>query len=847
MAEIIKGYTTEKELMRKGLRVTALAREDSSGRKVVVKAFTLPPGEAAANAARARHQNLVEKYQKLSGEEFVPLLSWGEKDGKLYLVREHADGITLSEVLGIVQRLPVELAGLLFEEITEAVEKAHAEGISHLDLAQANIVFRQDGKLVFTDWVKEEEGAPAGPGGGQVQKFWQQADQNLDLFALGVLFAKTLVGETALGPEASEAEVVVQLSQRLKEDPGIPQRIGEIIHKLLGEEFERYDGAEEVHATLNDYLKKLGNFDPREAWQRFLAGPQAFVTQLNQWKAVQIAKGAKDLLLAGKAEEAKAEFKKALALDPTSSEAEAQLELLGVKETPPVEKITAPSKPAAKPARPDIFEKLRTSEAPGVSAAPPSKADIPAAPVPPVPEAGKELFSPQEEREPDRELVITSGMEWDQAIPASPELQAEVEPLVSKESEIFAPIPASPEPQTDVVPLVSQGIEIFAPIPVSPEPQTDIEPPASKESEIFASHTPVPVVVTEEESKPLPAPKAGGILTGAQALVIPEAVEPRAEEAHVSVADAAVEHNLPLAPVIEKPGDEDGRGAIGFEKAAPEQPAEEAAQAPGDGMGALGLTSQMGAREYVNQAREGRRLPWKPFVLIALAVVVVLGVVFGLKALNKPKEQEKDSQALYQEGLRAQEVGDFDRALAKFAQVAKGYPQSPEARLAMSSAADLEWRLGKQDLALGHYQMVASGRADDSLGREARFHRALILREQKKASEALTELAGFITDTTEANRAIEAKIVAAQLLHEQGMADSSLTVYSLALDQDRGRVYAVELHKERGLIREEKGDWKAARDDYDAILGMTQPSDLSHVWAEQKASAMAVKMMEKGR
>jgi hypothetical protein len=55
------------------------------------------------------------------------------------------------------------------------------------------------------------------------------------------------------------------------------------------------------------------------------------------------------------------------------------------------------------------------------------------------------------------------------------------------------------------------------------------------------------------------------------------------------------------------------------------------------------------------------------------------------------------------------------------------------------------------------------------------------------------------------------------------------------------------MHKERGLILEEKQDWKAARAEYDAILAMTQTSDLSHVWAEQKASAMAIKMMGKGR
>lgn len=230
-----------------------------------------------------------------------------------------------------------------------------------------------------------------------------------------------------------------------------------------------------------------------------------------------------------------------------------------------------------------------------------------------------------------------------------------------------------------------------------------------------------------------------------------------------------------------------------------------------------------------------------------MGIVILIGAVALIKFLTKPGEGEKNSVALYQEGLRAQEVGDFDRALGKFARVNKDYPKSPEARLALASAADLEWRLGRPDEALDRYQLVASGSAEDSLAREARFHRALILREQKKANEALAELTVFILDTTAARRTIEAKMAAAQLLHEEGMADSALTIYDLALAQDKDGVYAVETHKERGLIREEKGDLKGARQDYDAILSLTQASDLSHVWAEQKASAIANKMMGGGR
>jgi len=811
MDEIIQGYTVERVLMKKGLRLTALARETASGRNVVVKVIILPPGEAAANAARARFRHLVEKIQKLSGGEFVHILSWGEENGKLYLVREHEEGMTLAEVLSAVKRLPVELAALLFREIVRAVTKAHTQDIAHLDLTQANIVFRQDGKLVFTDWVKEEEGVPSSPAAEGVQWFWQKADQNLDLFSMGILFAKVLVGEPKLGPEAAEAEIVVDLSQRLRGDPSISERMTKIIQKLLGEEFERYGGSEEVLKELEDYIQQLGEFDPQVAWQRFLDGPGAFVEQLNQWKAKQISKGAKELLEKGKVQEAKADFERALAVDPNCTEAETELELLSAKEGLSVEKLVVPSvkggpemeesavpplTPPAKPALAELFAKLRSSE-PLPMAATPTVTKVPEPPALEVPKEEVQVPQPIESSVPGESLF--AKIEQSSA-------EAEIPPPgVSMEFE-----------------EVSEKTEMFAP----PEE---------------------PAVISEMAEKVTPEISAVPLMAEALAPVVLEPEIPKTEEVSIPIFEAPMVETVSLTPAPEKLGEGDEKVGIGFEEAVTKLPVAETPASPEEGRGALEVPQRIGAEEFAALGRRKSIFPWKIFGFIGMGLVVVVAVLFLARLFNKPKEKEKDSEALYQEALRAQEVGDFERALSKFDQVARLYSQSPKARLALSGAADLEWRLGSTDKALGHYQMVASGNADDSLGREARFHRALILREKKKPAEALSELSGFIIDSTAAKRTIEAKMIAAQLLHEQGMADSALAVYGVALNMDREMTYAVQMHKERGLIYEEKEDWKAARAEYDAILAMTQPSDLSHVWAEQKASAMAVKLMGKGR
>jgi tetratricopeptide (TPR) repeat protein len=592
---------------------------------------------------------------------------------------------------------------------------------------------------------------------------------------MGILFAKVLVGEPGLGADATEAEIVVDLSQRLRGDPSISERMAKIIQKLLGEEFERYGGAEEVLTDLEGYIQQFGEFDSQVAWQRFLDGPAAFVEQLNQWKANQIAREAKELLEQGKVQEAKAEFERALAVDPECSEAEAELEFLGAKEGLSVDKLTAPAKPSGKTGVADILEKLRTSEPLTMAPSPAPKAKVPEKPAPPVLEAGEEVLLPVEGEGPAGKLFVPA-----EQIPASVEAHAGEEPLPVKESEIFAV-------QADGREVVTvEGRE------AAPEP------------------------VTRTESRP------------AEARAAKEAPE------------VSVEETVPLVPLPEKSSEEEEKAGIGFGEAVAQLPVEE-------GREALEVPEKMGAEEFVALARGERKLPWKILALIGAGIALAVLAFFLIKTLNRPKEKEKDSEGLYQEALRAQEVGDFERALSKFDQVARQYSKTPRARFALSSAADLEWRLGRQDKALEHYRMVVSGAADDSLGREGRFHRALILREQKKTPEALEELAGFVMDSTAGSRTLEAQMIAAELLHDQGLADSALAVYGKALSLDAGRVYAVQMHKERGLILEEKEDWKAARSEYDAILAMTQTSDLSHVWAEQKASAMANKMMGKGR
>jgi serine/threonine protein kinase len=85
----------------------------------------------AEAAGRLRHPNVVD----VTDFGFAPTSS-----GELaYLVMEFLDGCTLADVLAEEQRLPVSWAVDIIEQVSSALDEAHAQGIVHRDLKPDNI------------------------------------------------------------------------------------------------------------------------------------------------------------------------------------------------------------------------------------------------------------------------------------------------------------------------------------------------------------------------------------------------------------------------------------------------------------------------------------------------------------------------------------------------------------------------------------------------------------------------------------------------------------------------------------------------------------------------------------
>ncbi len=115
-------YAGEQPLIGKRVAIKVLNRRFASD-PTVVSRFV---GEARA-VNRIRHRNIID------------IFSFGVVDGRHYFVMELLDGLTLGALIRREGRLSRAAPSPILEGIADALDAAHAAGITHRDLKPENI------------------------------------------------------------------------------------------------------------------------------------------------------------------------------------------------------------------------------------------------------------------------------------------------------------------------------------------------------------------------------------------------------------------------------------------------------------------------------------------------------------------------------------------------------------------------------------------------------------------------------------------------------------------------------------------------------------------------------------
>jgi Tol biopolymer transport system component/predicted Ser/Thr protein kinase len=217
----------------------------------------------AKAASALRHPNVATIYEI------------GESDGVHFIAMEYVEGQTLAaEIRGrLLDAAEVVEIGI---QVADALEEAHARGITHRDIKPANIMMTPRGQVKVLDFGLAKVTEPGGQaaasdlsklaktGTGIVlgtvrymspeQTRGLKLDARTDLFSLGVVLYEMVAGRPPFEGETS-SDVLVAILERQPESlarrPDVPAELERIIRKALEKDREvRYQHASELRADL---------------------------------------------------------------------------------------------------------------------------------------------------------------------------------------------------------------------------------------------------------------------------------------------------------------------------------------------------------------------------------------------------------------------------------------------------------------------------------------------------------------------------------------------------------------------------------------------------------------------
>jgi serine/threonine-protein kinase len=293
-------YAVERELGRGGMATVFLAEDLKHHRKVAIK--VLHP-ELASVIGPDRFLREIEAVAGLTHPHVLPLHDSGEVDGLLFYVMPYVEGESLRQRLDRERQLPVEEAVRITQDVAEALDHAHRNGLVHRDIKPGNILL-EEGHAVVTDFGVARALSEAGTAkvtatgmsvGTSAYMSPEQAsggeiDARSDLYALGCVLYEMLAGEPPLVGSTPQATAAKRLTDRptplsvLRST--VPSGLDEAVQKALETSpADRYATAPELATALESGMSgRVGVVSTRRRFQtRLIAAIAICAVALASW------------------------------------------------------------------------------------------------------------------------------------------------------------------------------------------------------------------------------------------------------------------------------------------------------------------------------------------------------------------------------------------------------------------------------------------------------------------------------------------------------------------------------------------------------------------------------------
>lgn len=272
------------ELGRGAMGVVYKARDPKIDRLVAIKTISIfahTPEED--HEFRERLFTEAKAAGRLSHPGIVTVYDVSEDPDTLnpYIVMEYVAGDSLEkQVAESAERFPLSSALALVEQVAEALDYAHSQGIVHRDIKPANILLPENGPPKITDFgiaklnfghptsLGEAMGTPAFMSPEQLNG--EPVDGRSDLFSLGVVLYTLLTGYRPFqGNSALTVSFKVVNRNPLPAttfDSSFPPELDRVISRAMAKDpAQRYATGREMAADVRALREALGQASASEA------------------------------------------------------------------------------------------------------------------------------------------------------------------------------------------------------------------------------------------------------------------------------------------------------------------------------------------------------------------------------------------------------------------------------------------------------------------------------------------------------------------------------------------------------------------------------------------------------
>jgi serine/threonine protein kinase len=248
-------------LGRGGMGEVWRAHDTATNRTVAIK--VLPPQMAQDDTFVQRFRREAETAARLNNPHIIPIHTYGEIDGRLYVDMRLIEGRDLDKVLNEGPLEP-KRAVRIIEQVATALHAAHKVGLVHRDVKPSNILLDEDDFAYLIDFgIARGADQTSLTSAGNVIGSWHymapermeahEADARADIYALTCVLYECLTGKPPFPGDTLESQVVGHLSTPPPRpsitEPEVPAAFDAVVTKGMAKD------PEQRYPTTNDLAR----------------------------------------------------------------------------------------------------------------------------------------------------------------------------------------------------------------------------------------------------------------------------------------------------------------------------------------------------------------------------------------------------------------------------------------------------------------------------------------------------------------------------------------------------------------------------------------------------------------